>query len=58
VDAAAEDDKECDTAADISVTHSEPMEDCSVTANSASNTESVEMAECNTVYQLLLSCML
>lgn len=42
-------DMECSKLGDECVTHSEPVDDCSITMNSASNNESVDMTDCKTV---------
>jgi len=47
-------DTECNRADDESATVDVPVEDCSITLNSASNTESVEMSECNVVLFIVI----
>ena len=46
-------DRPCDTADYVTCTHDEPMEGCIETAITASHTESVDMADGNTVLSLL-----
>ena len=47
-------DRPCDTADYVSRTQDEPMEDCSASVVAASNTESVDVADCSVV----LTCSL
>jgi len=51
-------DMECSKLGDECVTHSEPVEDCSITMNSASNNESVDMTDCKTVSFIFILLLL
>ena len=47
------DSSQCDRSCDVSCTLDEPMEDCTASVITASNTESVDMADCSMVMSLL-----